>query len=66
MLNIEQIQDEILSLSETDYGQLRQWFYELDWEMWDRQIEADANNGKLDFLVADAIESKEKSALSKL
>ena len=66
MLNIAQIQDQILSLSKADYVQLRQWFYERDWENWDRQIEADSENGKLDFLVADAIESKEKGILSKL
>ena len=34
--------------------------------MWDRQIEADSESGKLDFLVADAIEAKEKGTLSKL
>ncbi len=66
MLNIAQIQDQILSLSEADYDQLRQWFYDRDWENWDRQIEADSENGKLDFLVADAIEAKEKGILSKL
>ena len=66
MLNIAQIQDQILSLSEADYDQLRQWFYDRDWENWDRQIEADSESGKLDFLVADAIEAKEKGTLSKL
>lgn len=66
MLNIAQIQDQILSLSEADYVQLRQWFYDRDWKNWDRQIEADSENGKLDFLVADAIEAKEKGILSKL
>ncbi len=66
MLNIAQIQDQILSLSEADYDQLRQWFYDRDWENWDRQIEADSESGKLDFLVTDAIEAKEKGTLSKL
>ena len=66
MLNIAQIQDQILSLSEADYYQLRQWFYDRDWENWDRQIEADSDTGKLDFLVADATEAKEKGILSKL
>ena len=65
MLNIAQIQDQILSLPEADYDQLRQWFYDWDWKNWDRQIEADSENGKLDFLVADAIEAK-KRAFSKL
>ena len=30
MLSIAQIQDQILSLSEADYCQLRQWFYDQD------------------------------------
>ena len=33
MLNIAQIQDQILSLSEADYDQLRQWFYDRDWDV---------------------------------
>ena len=56
MLNRAQIQDQILSLSEADYHQLRRWFYDQDWENWDRQIEADSDTGKLDFLVADVFE----------
>jgi hypothetical protein len=48
--SIAKIQEEILALSETDYQQLRQWFNELDRDEWDRQIEADSNAGKLDFL----------------
>lgn len=66
MLNRAQIQDHILSLSEADYHQLRQWFYDQDWENWDRQIEADSDTGKLDYLVTDANEAKEKGILSKL
>jgi len=45
---------------------LRQWFSELDWENRDRQIEADSNNGKLDFLIAEAFEAKDKGRLKKL
>ena len=56
MLNIAQIQEQILSLSEANLHQLRRWFYDQDWENWDRQIEADSDTGKLDFLVADAFE----------
>ena len=58
MSRVEKIQQEILSLPQIDYVQLRQWFSELDWEKWDRQIEADSNAGKLDFLIAEALERK--------
>ncbi len=66
MTNIAKIQEEVLALSETDYRQLRQWFNELDMDEWDRQIEADSNAGKLDFLIAEALEAKEKGTLKNL
>ncbi len=64
--NITKIQEEILALSETDYRQLKQWFNDLEWETWDRQIEADSNAGKLDFLIDEALEAKEKGTLKNL
>lgn len=64
--SIAKIQEKILALSETDYRQLRQWFNELDWDKWDRQIAEDSNTGKLDFLIAEAIEEKEKGTLKDL
>ena len=66
MTSIAKIQEDILTLSETDYLQLRQWFNELDRDEWDRQIEADSNAGKLDFLIAEALEAKEKGTLKNL
>ncbi len=47
-----------MALPETEYVELRQWFIELDWKKWDRQIEADSKDGKLDFLISDAFDSK--------
>ena len=64
--NIAKIQEEILALSETDYRQLKQWFNDLEWETWDRQIEVDSNAGKLDFLIDEALEAKEKGTLKNL
>ena len=55
MPNITEVQQAILSLPEADYLQLRHWFSELDW---DRQIETDSENGKLDFLIAEAFEEE--------
>ena len=66
MASIAKIQEEILALSETDYQQLRQWFNELDKDEWDRQIEEDSNAGKLDFLIAEALEAKKKGTLKDL
>ncbi|MDI6794958.1 MAG: hypothetical protein QME81_19170, partial [bacterium] len=47
-------------LPETDYVQLREWLWEKDWQKWDRQIEADSESGKLDFLIKEALDEKEK------
>ena len=47
MSNITEIQQAILSLPEADYLQLRHWFNELEWEKWDRQIEAGFRKWKI-------------------
>ena len=64
MSRLEKIQQEILALPETEYKQLRQWFSELDWEKWDREIEADSEAGRLDFLIAE--KKKKKGTLKNL
>jgi hypothetical protein len=63
MENLERIKEEIESLPENDFIQLRKWFSEKDWEKWDRQIEEDSMSGKLDFLMKEALEDKEKGKL---
>lgn len=66
MSRIAKIQQEILDLPQADYAQLRQWFSELDWGRWDRQIESDSDAGRLDFLITEALEEKEKGTLKEL
>ena len=61
MSTITEIQQAIISLSKSDYAQLRLWLSEYDWEKWDQQIEADSDDGKLDFLVDQATEAKRLS-----
>ena len=63
MSTIAEIQQAILALPENDYVQLRRWFGELEWKKWDEQIEADSQDGKLDFLVAQALEAKSEGTL---
>ena len=55
-----------MALPETDYRELRQWFSELDWNKWDREIEADSKAGKLDFLISEALDEKEKGRLKRI
>ena len=51
MLNGDEIKRVIESLPEKDFVQLRHWFSKKDWQKWDKQINADSEAGKLDFLV---------------
>ena len=58
MPSVEEIQSAIVSLPPEEYARLRAWFIERDWEQWDQQIAADAQAGKLDFLIAEAMAEK--------
>lgn len=53
MTKVEKLESEIKSLSAKELANFREWFAEYDAAQWDRQIETDAANGKLDGL-ADA------------
>ena len=66
MSSVAEIQEAILSLPAEEYVQLRQWFTNLDWERWDREIEADDAAGRLDSLVAEALAAKENGTLQEL
>ena len=66
MTTVEKIQSEIKSLSPEEYAHLRQWFFERDWEQWDRQIERDAEAGKLDFLIEEAFAEEAQGQLKEL
>ena len=66
MSGVAEIKIAIEALPDGEYAQLRQWFSEKDWETWDREIEADSESGKLDFLVKGALDEKEAGTLKEL
>ena len=66
MKQVEQIQSEIEALSQEDFRRLREWFAQKDWEIWDKQIEADSAKGKLDFLLEEAMTAKSQGKLGNL
>ncbi len=66
MPKVEEIESAIESLSEEEYVRLRKWFSERDWEKWDRQIEADSEAGKLDFLAKEARDEKANGKIKEL
>jgi hypothetical protein len=54
-MSVEKIEEQIAQLDNASFSKLRDWFIEFDQSRWDRQIEADSNAGKLDFLINDAL-----------
>ena len=63
MQTVEEIQHAIESLSEDDFERIRRWISEADWDDWDRQMAKDIEAGKLDFLVAEAMEERDRGLL---
>lgn len=63
---VEEILSSIEALSKEDFARLREWFYQRDWERWDKEIESDSESGKLDFLVKEALSEKEDGKLKEL
>jgi hypothetical protein len=66
MTRVEELELAVAALPEEEYDQFRGWFLERDWEKWDRQIEADAKSGKLDFLIQEAFTAKRENRLRDL
>jgi hypothetical protein len=63
---IGELEAEIGRLTEEEYGELRRWFLNRDWKIWDRQIEEDSASGRLDFLVSEARDAKASGTLRDL
>ena len=55
MSTIEKIEAAILELSSDEFEQLRQWFFDLDYQRWDKKLEQDVEDGKLEALAEEAI-----------
>jgi len=55
MSSLEQIEAAILSLPSSEFERLRLWFFDLDYERWDKQLEQDIAEGKLEALAQEAI-----------
>jgi len=58
MIKIEEIKKKINSLSMKDFNKLKDWIIEKDWHYWEKEIQNDSENGKLDFIIEEAQEGK--------
>ena len=56
MTTLQEIQDAAGRLTVEDRSELCKWLLEQDAEAWDREIEADVQAGKLDFLAEEALQ----------
>ena len=55
MSKVENIEQEVQRLKPSELAAFRRWFTEFDAQAWDRQIEEDVQNGKLDKLAEEAL-----------
>jgi hypothetical protein len=55
MGRVEILQQQIQELSAEELAELRDWFLELDWKLWDAQLERDVRAGHLDALADQAL-----------
>jgi hypothetical protein len=55
MTKLEQIEKSVAELSPEELKAFTKWFAELQAELWDRQMEADAQAGKLDKFAEKAL-----------
>jgi len=56
MRSVEEIEAEIAQLNPAEVRQVAKWLAEYEAELWDKQIENDADTGKLDRFIKEAIE----------
>ncbi len=66
MSKIDQLKADIETLPGEEFAELFRWLSEKDWEQWDKEIEANSQAGRLDFLVREAREEKAKGTLKDL
>jgi hypothetical protein len=66
MSRIEQIEGQIKNLNQNELKEFRDWFAQYDADLWDKQIEADANNGKLLSLAERALRDHDEGRSTEL
>ena len=66
MTKLEAIERDVQSLTLEELAAFRDWFAEYDWQVWDRQIERDAAEGRLDRFAAEALAEFERGETKEL
>ena len=55
MTKVESIEREVERLTPRELAAFRAWFFEHDWQAWDREIEKDSAEGRLDRFAEEAL-----------
>ncbi len=66
MSKIDELRADIERLPSEELAELFRWLSEKEWESWDRELEADSQSGRLDFLVREAHEENAKWTLKEM
>jgi hypothetical protein len=66
MSTVDEIEDAIRKLPDEDLVVLRAWFAEFDATAWDRQLERDAAEGRLDALADQALRDRHEGRCTDL
>jgi hypothetical protein len=66
MTKVESIEHEVESLSPEELSAFRAWFVERDWQAWDRELERDVSEGRLDKFAAEALAELERGETTEL
>ncbi len=54
MTEVEELAVRIRNLPKEEFSKLREWFYQIENQLWDQQIKADYKAGKFDKLIEKA------------
>ncbi len=66
MSKVDELKTKIEKLPREEFSELARWLSEKGWERWDKEIEADSEASKLDFLVREAFDAKVTGILKDL
>jgi hypothetical protein len=66
MTKVESIEHQVETLSAEELAAFRTWFVEWDWQAWDRDLERDVAEGRLDRFAAEALAELERGETTEL
>jgi hypothetical protein len=62
-MSVEEIERAIRALGEDEFARIAERVHALEQERWDAELDRDASSGKLDFLIAEAREDRQRGRL---